>query len=199
MKSIYQKAQEYSSNKSGLALSKAIAQAYLDGYRDGYDARKNKEEAGFIGDDLEYVDLGLPSGTLWAKDSLKDDDERCFLTFDEANMLNIPSAEQWEELQTHCKWILIDNLHASVTAKCIGPNGQYILFSLFESFIKPNGWKDSHSEGGGFWLKSVFDSTDGKGPAASFYKLKGDDKLTFRQASSDTGYKYPVRLIKDAL
>ena len=68
---------------------------------------------------MEYVDLGLPSGTMWAKESLKDDGVNCLLTFDEANMLCIPSAEQWEELLTYCKWRLIDNLHATVTAKCV--------------------------------------------------------------------------------
>lgn len=199
MNDIYLKAKEYSANKCELAMSKAIAQAYIDGFKDGYEARKNKEEVGFVEDEIEYVDLGLPSGTLWAKDSLKDGDEKCLLTFDEANMLCIPSAEQWEELQTHCRWVLINNSHATITAKCIGRNGKFILFSFFESFIKPGGWRDGHGEGGEFWLKSVFDSTDGKAPTAYFYKRKGDNELTFRKTSScDTGYRFTVRLVKDA-
>ncbi len=196
MNSIYQKAKEYSSNKCELAMSKAIAQAYLDGFRDGYEARKNKEEAGFVGDEVEYVDLGLPSGTMWAKDSLKDDGVNCLLTFDEANMLSIPSAEQWEELLTHCRWRLIDNLHATVTAKCVGPNRRFILFSLFESYIKPNGWRDSYGESGEFWLKGIFDSTESKGPTARFFKRKGDNKLTFQQLFLSTDYRLPVRLVK---
>lgn len=195
MKSIYQKAKEYSSNKCELAMSKAIAQAYLDGFRDGYEARKNKEEAGFVGDDMEYVDLGLPSGTLWAKDPLKDDNENCLLTFDDANMLNIPSAEQWDELRAYCTWQLIDNRDVTIRAKCVGPNGRFILFSFFESYVKPNNWRESSGEVR-FWLKSVFDSTDEKGTIARFYKREGEDTLTFRQLSVSVKYKLPVRLVK---
>jgi len=176
-------------------MSKAIAQAYLDGFKDGYEARKNKEEVVFDGDDVEYVDLGLPSGTLWAKDSLKDDGMNCLLTFDEANMLSIPSAEQWEELLTHCKWRLIDNRHATVTAKCVGPNMRFILFSFFESYIKPNSWRESGGEVR-FWLKNVFGSTDEKGTIARFYKKIGDDTLTFSKVSISVEYKLPVRLVK---
>ncbi len=195
MNSIYQKAKEYSSNKCELAMSKAIAQAYLDGFRDGYEARKNKEEAGFVGDDMEYVDLGLPSGTLWAKDPLKDDNENCLLTFDDANMLNIPSAEQWDELRAYCTWQLIDNRDVTIRAKCVGPSGRFILFSFFESYVKPNNWRESSGEVR-FWLKSVFDSTDEKGTIARFYKREGEDTLTFGQLSVSVKYKLPVRLVK---
>ena len=198
MKSINQKAKEYSSNKYELAMSKAIAQAYLDGFKDGYEARKNKEEAGFVGDDLDYVDLGLPSGTLWAKEPLLDDNEICLLTFDEANLLNIPSTEQLEELQTNCTWRLIDNHHATISAKCVGPNGRFILFSFFEPYIKPNNWMESNGEVR-FWLKSIFDSTDDKGAIARFYKKEGNDTLSFGQISISVNYKLPVRLVKEAL
>lgn len=199
MNSIYQKAKEYSSNKCELAMSKAIAQAYLDGYRDGYEARKNKEEAGFVGDDVEFVDLGLPSGTLWAKESLKDDDGICLLTFDEANMLTIPSTEQWEELLALCTWQLIDNQHGTIGAKCVGPNGGFVLFSFFESYIKPSNWREFGGEVVRFWLKNVFDATDNKGTIARFSKKEGDDKLAFRQVLISAECKLPVRLVKDAL
>ena len=129
MKSIYQKAKDYSSKKFELAMSKAIAQAYLDGFKDGYKARKDKEESGFI-DDIDFVDLGLPSGTLWASDSLRDDEELCLLTFDEANMLDIPSEEQWEELVDHCSCRFVNNANGTIGVDFVGPNDQTIHFSF---------------------------------------------------------------------
>lgn len=57
-----------------------------------------------------FVDLGLPSGKLWATDNVKNEngDEEHF-TFDEAVETfgkNLPSKEDWEELFDNCsyKW-----------------------------------------------------------------------------------------------
>ena len=50
-----------------------------------------------------YVDLGLPSGTLW-----KAENEDCgFITYDQAYNFygsSIPTKEQWEELKNNCLW-----------------------------------------------------------------------------------------------
>jgi len=68
----------------------------------------------------EYVDLGLPSGTIW-----KTSNEEGYYTYDEAvekfsNQL--PTKEQWEELKDKCKWEWKDNEY-----KVIGPNGNNIF------------------------------------------------------------------------
>lgn len=45
---------------------------------------------------MNYIDLGLPSGTLWAETN-----EKGFYTFDEAQEkygAKVPSVEQWKEL-----------------------------------------------------------------------------------------------------
>lgn len=56
---------------------------------------KQKEEG--------YVDLGLPSGTLW-----KSTNEDCgFVTYEQAYNFygeNVPTKEQWEELKDNCLW-----------------------------------------------------------------------------------------------
>ncbi len=49
-----------------------------------------------------YIDLGLPSGTLWA-----DENEEGFFRFPEAKELfgaSLPSDEQMEELHLCCRW-----------------------------------------------------------------------------------------------
>lgn len=67
-------ANSYAEGKANEAITKAIAQVYLDGYKDGY--KSGKENAKIECNDAEFVDLGLPSGTLWASDYLKDIEEK---------------------------------------------------------------------------------------------------------------------------
>lgn len=67
-----------------------------------------------------YVDLGLPSGTLW-----KDKNETGgFYTYDEAMSKfgsELPTKEQFEELKSSCKWTWTGNGY-----KVVGPSGASI-------------------------------------------------------------------------
>lgn len=95
-----------------------------------------------------WVDLGLPSGTLWKdKNELNgltlkqiskkkgvvnwydSSDKGSLYTFD--NAVNefgnsIPTREQWEELRTSCQWIW----SAGHQYKIIGPNGDFIMLPI---------------------------------------------------------------------
>lgn len=65
----------------------------------------------------DYVDLGLPSGTLWA-DRDSDPDDRS------VRRERLPSAKEFEELCEYCQWTWQDrNAGYLVT----GPNGNSIL------------------------------------------------------------------------
>lgn len=70
----------------------------------------------------KFVDLGLPSGTLW-----KSEPESGFFSFDDAitkfnNM--VPTQDQWNELKEECKVELIEG---TAKYKCTGPNGESII------------------------------------------------------------------------
>lgn len=67
------------------------------------------------------VDLGLPSGTLW-KDK---NEEGGFYTYDQAVSRfgdKLPTKEQFEELQSQCRWTWTGNGY-----KVVGPNGESIV------------------------------------------------------------------------
>lgn len=67
-----------------------------------------------------YVDLGLPSGTIWKRYN-----EKGFLTLREANKLygeKLPTKEQFEELKNECDWEWTGD-----GFKFIGPNGNELL------------------------------------------------------------------------
>ena len=67
-----------------------------------------------------YVDLGLPSGTLW-----KDKNESGYYSYDQAVSQfgsSLPSQGQWEELRSVCVWTWKGNGY-----KVVGPNGASIF------------------------------------------------------------------------
>lgn len=69
----------------------------------------------------EYVDLGLPSGTLWKSANEKGG----FITWGEAMQRygdKLPSLEQWEELKGMCKWTWTGKGY-----KVTGDNGNSIV------------------------------------------------------------------------
>lgn len=66
-----------------------------------------------------YVDLGLPSGTIWKRTNAAG-----FYTYDQAVYKfgnQLPSMEQWEELKNECDWTWTGNGY-----KVTGPNGNSI-------------------------------------------------------------------------
>ena len=98
---------------------------YLDGFKDG----KELASECFSIDEAKYIDLGLPSGTLWSDDYLKKDGEILYSAYGEASKKSIPTEEQWKELQANCTWRYAPEYN-SLVAKCIGPNGKMLRFKL---------------------------------------------------------------------
>lgn len=121
---------QYAAENTNKFLSQLIAQAFADGYRKGY---KDKEEE--IPIDLrdgmtEYIDLGLPSGTLWSSEYEEIDGRELYLPYNQVIDKSIPTTEQWKELLEICKWESDRSSGGSVFygAYCIGPNGNSIKF-----------------------------------------------------------------------
>ena len=75
----------------------------------------------------EYVDLGLPSGTLWKKTNETGE----FYTYDEAIAQfgdSLPTKKQMEELKNKCTWTWDSNGNF---CKVVGPNGHYINIQAY--------------------------------------------------------------------
>ena len=101
----------------------------------------------------EYVDLGLPSGTLW-KDKNEDGG---FYRYDEAISKYgsaLPTKEQFEELKYSCQWIWTGNGY-----KVIGPSGKSIFLPA-EGYRKLNGEVIEVGEGGNYWSSTPYGSRE---------------------------------------
>lgn len=81
----------------------------------------------------EFVDLGLPSGTLWSKHNVKIANKKHFTHY-EISLIeyitgyNVPSKEDFEELINHCKWEW-KTIGRTKGYKVTGPNGNSIFLS----------------------------------------------------------------------
>ena len=197
------KAENYAAEKTNEVMVKAIAQAYADGYRDGYKDREEEIPVDLRDNKTEYVDLGLPSGTLWAADYEKIG-KKLYVPYCQISMLNIPSEKQWNELFEICKWT--GNYSSSGDTfygiLCIGPNGNSIKF-------RPRGYmideeKTAHINGGGhiyFWIKDNEIGNEKNAVHVSAGNRRIDEHTRKRIPEINitkvfSGYKLPVRLVR---
>ena len=127
-----------------------------------------------------YVDLGLPSGTLW-----KDKNESGFYTYDEAVRSfgsSLPTKEQLEELKDSCRWTWTGSGY-----KVTGPNGNSIVLPA-AGFRNGTSVYDVGS-GGYYWSSSPYGSD-----YAYFLYFSGSS------LDMGSGYRYgglSVRLVAD--
>jgi len=193
-----EKAGIYAENNVINILKEAFAKVYADGYRDGYKDCQDNVSVNLPISNTEYVDLGLPSGTLWSTDYERDENEILLLPHTKASNLEIPSVEQWEELRNTCQWEFdIDRSYDLCKAQCVGPNGNILRFDrtgkknidtlseIWEIFF----WVKDEKEGNNRNAVHMYNGGK-KGPGA-FYKSAQTVIEDFF-----SGYKLPIRLVK---
>jgi len=139
-------ANNYPEGKANEAMTKVIADAYVEGYKAGYKDCEAEIPVDLHNDKAEYVDLGLPSHTLWATKFEEDEDgQRFYLPYCEAKRFKLPTREQWDELVECCK---IDYSQSGCTI--LGLNGQRLLLPYNDGIY--------NNAGCSFWIESEIDS-----------------------------------------
>ncbi len=186
---IKQKANEYAQGKVTSALEQMIADAYTAGYTDGYQDRDNEIEVDLPKPDPEFVDLSLPSGTLWAADYLRDEEGNIlYLTYNEAKKYNLPTEEQVKELFSLPKdtnrgeplWLTFlttEGVRYKITSKG--------MFQVKDSAV---GFGSIH-----FWVESEITEDNEAKDACFFYgSYSGWNILRYQYI----GYRLPVLVVK---
>lgn len=197
MKELREKANSYAEENVNNVLKEAFAKVYADGYRDGYKDREAETPVDIDHDMPEFVDLGLPSGTLWSKDYMKDEKEIIYLPYCKAKDKMIPTEEQWNELLEICRWEG-DYSSSGLTFYgiiCIGPNGNSIKF-YSEGYMKVDKNIDNVRYGGGgayFWIVGESEGNNNK----CIHVECGSKRIPKKEIlQMFSGYKLPVRLVK---
>jgi hypothetical protein len=195
------KAGKYADGKANAIIDKAIAQAYADGYRDGYADREKEIPMNYRENKTIYVDLGLPSGTLWAASFETNGEGVTYFPYERAVLLDIPTIEQWNELINLCKWDFVKNSNGTLyRADCAGPNGRVISFYV-TGLINAIEKRD-HNESF-FWIKEDIDGNEKR--AVHIYRpytkhegkvIYYSDDCTVALQNKFSGYKLPIRLVR---
>ena len=192
---ILEQADKYAEGKANEAITKAIADAYIEGYKAGYKDREEEIPMELRDNKTEYIDLGLPSRTLWSTDYEKLDREYLYLPYEKAEYLKIPTKEQWEELKTSCKWEYnIDNCHDFIRCRCVGPNGQILKFERTGRIITEGNVDNWEAF---FWIEDDSDLNEKNSIHMFNYGKKIDKEIGRCELSKNfSGYKLPVRLVR---
>lgn len=179
-------------------IIKTIKEAYLKGYEQAlHDTKKS-----ICIDGIEYVDLGLPSGTLWSKNPLEINGAYRNVDYSEAINFPIPTKEQWKEL---CEFCAIKKNEIVASA----PSCQRISFDFMKKGLCGEGCNSI--TGYKFWLKGD-KYPEMYAPAMVYcYKIKEIKSVEYKAQEvyinnidlfigADmhfTGFKLPVFLVKN--
>lgn len=162
-------------------VKKLIKQAFIKGFELGC---SNPIVSTIQENGVKYIDLGLPSGTLWSEAAYRKSGATCYTKFShvDAQGLNLPSEQQVKELCQHTKAIVVGS-----TVKIVGPNGQRIMIK------NDKGYNGEGADDGSimFWVSGAPDNSH----AAPVCQLWFEDG-SFGIQKHFAGYKLPVLLTK---
>ncbi len=138
---------------------------------------------------LGYIDLGLPSGTLW-----KGSNEIGYYTYEEAERdfrNQLPTEMQFRELKEKCQWLWSDTGY-----RVIGPNGNYIVFPVSGMRFQ-DGYIDL-MRGGRYWSLTQSEDNPNYSWFLGFYPSdKVEINTTFHEYGLSVRLIYKPSAIKD--
>ena len=200
MNELQEKAENYAAEKMNELMVKAIAQAYADGYRDGYKKCAEDYEIDLY-EDVEFVDLGLPSGLLWSsRYRMGEEDKPLYLTYEEASTMDIPTEEQFKELVDNCDWTHIMgyvnrggyDFKQPVGKYCKSKNSEHISFDdkgmkYIGSGFAPNGIR--------FWIRDDEDDAEKKSIHIESQLSDGNPTIIIEKVDAATAMM-PIMLVR---
>ena len=183
---ITEKAKAYADGKALSAITTAIEEAYAAGYKDGYNdgmSSRDNLSPNDIEEGVEYADLGLPSGTKWAIDFLKDEKGKVKLFYyEEARNYNLPTSQQYLEFINNTRRSDYVNNQGEKTIKILGANGNRMQWEKYMSTVAEfSASKFMYM----FWLKNMEENGSERIAAK-------DSKIV----NIFTGYRLPIILVR---
>ena len=117
---------------------------------------KKLTKSTFNPETFTFIDLGLPSGKLWATENIKDENgNEAYVSFDKAVETcgdKLPTKEDWKELFEHCIH-QYDEEHKGIVLT--GPNGNTIFLPA-KGFYGSDSKSYNVGESGDYWSSSHY-------------------------------------------
>ena len=138
---------------------------------------------------LQFVDLGLPSGKLWATENIKDEDRNeIYVSFDKAVETfddKLPTKEDWKELFEHSIHQYDEGRKGLVLT---GPNGNTIFLPA-KGFYGSDSKSYTVGERGHYWS-----SSDYNGPLK--YSAYFSSGCIIANNPLSSNLRFPIRLTR---
>lgn len=109
--------------KATMQMCSLVEEAVAEAYQKGFEAAQKVKDGVFVDDEIEYIDLGLPSGTLWSKKPIGQ------FSYHDAQKYSLPTVEQFKEL-CECRFNNVVKGQKDLYANVLAPNGKTINFVL---------------------------------------------------------------------
>lgn len=123
---------------------------------------------------VNFVDLGLPSGTLWADSDVENP---------VMSGCDLPTYEQAQELIEHCDFLKSFSSDGKQFMFAKGPNGHHVLFPMAEYEVTPG-------LSGCCWCKG-----ESSNPQFGFFLLLSDMTITI--GAGLKSLKFPYRMVRN--
>ncbi len=181
-----------------MQIKELIMNAYEEGYRHGL-----KKSHDLTIEGVRFVDLGLPSGTLWSSPVYQFPLDCGYYnyvmeSYNDVSDLSIPALEDFQELLQYCKVIFKEGSRSGEVV-IVGPSGERIVVETKNHLNRPEN-PNSHmrlrqgenvpSGINMFWLKSEISGGDAK------VGVIDTNTGTFYHSKHYIGLKLPYLLIK---
>lgn len=134
---------------------------------------------------IEYVDLGLSSGRLWASENTEG-----YYTYDEAKEKFgelLPKPEAFQELWEECQWLWDVKKNGMIV---VGPNNNTIFLPASGFRYYASGGLNNVGSGGYYWSYALFNQAY----ARSLYFFSG---CVYPLNNGFRAYGFSVRLCKE--
>ena len=190
---IQEEAKKYAEGRIISAFNQAIEEAYIKGYNAACDEMQNNQQRIVEVDGMQFLDMELPSGTLWSAGYLTEQNSIKTVTFNQAQKYSLPTKEQWEELNRYC---IINSCY--ITYQGLGIE----IISIDRNIIRiPTfGYRegDSYKNFVRFWLKeeNEYAKTLGFIVQSTHIKDSGIQRVHVGISSYFKGEQLPILLVK---
>ena len=180
---IQEEAKKYAEGKIISAMEQAVADAYIKGYNAACEEMNNQKNKLIEINGVEFIDLGLPSGTLWSTRLLNYG--HTLLTYEESQQYSIPTPDQWEELKDACVFQSVSD-----GIDILSKNGDVIHLRATEAYEDGERYVS-------FWL---LNSNPLYGGNCVIIRRKSERSFSYGQSAKSvvefTGLRLPILLVK---
>ena len=187
---IQEEAKKYAQDRIISLLEQAVADAYVKGYNAACEELNNEKGKIVEVDGLKFIDMDLPSGTLWCTELYGESylSKGHLMNFQEAVKYSLPTWDQCLELFRECK--VTNNINGGIIIRSKSSRDIH-LPSISDMY--PHDFRDDVVS---FWLRDENPKSSYCALTNNLERMKDGAIVRISRESKFKGDKLPILLVK---